>query len=188
MRSLIASSLVAIFLSASAVAQTDAQPGESFSLESATFGSNTTFATTQVYDKGECNGGNQSPELHWKGAPGDTKSFAVTMFDPDARGGAGWWHWLLYDIDAKTTSLATGAGDPMKAPAHGIGGKNSFGDDGYSGPCPPRDDKPHHYVFTVYALKVEHLGLPAGADAGAVKAALEANTLLSTTLQGQYER
>lgn len=188
MRSLLATSLVSMFLCASAPAQTDAQPGESFSLESATFGSNTTLATTQVYDKGDCNGGNQSPELHWKGAPGETKSFAVTMFDPDARDGAGWWHWLLYDVDAKTTSLAVGAGDPMKAAANGVSGKNSFGDAGYSGPCPPRDDKPHHYVFTIYALKVEHLGVPAGADAGTVKSALEANTLLSTTLQGQYER
>ncbi|HEX5124339.1 MAG TPA: YbhB/YbcL family Raf kinase inhibitor-like protein [Rhodanobacteraceae bacterium] len=188
MRSLIAASFVSILSSASAIAQTDAQPGESFTLESATFGSNTTLATTQIYNKGECNGGNQSPELHWKGAPGDTKSFAITMFDPDARGGAGWWHWLLYDIAPTTTTLAVGIGDPMKAPAVGISGNNSFGDSGYSGPCPPRDDKPHHYVFTIYALKVEHLGLPAGADAGAVKAALEANTLLSTTLQGQYER
>jgi Raf kinase inhibitor-like YbhB/YbcL family protein len=188
MRSLIASSLVSIFLCASAMAQTDAQPGESFTLESTTFGSNTTLATTQVYDKGGCNGGNQSPELHWKGAPGDTKSFAITMFDPDAHDGAGWWHWLVYDIDAKTTSLAVGAGNPVKSPVGSVSGKNSFGDDGYSGPCPPRDDKPHRYVFTIYALKVEHLGLAAGADSAAVKAALESNTLLSTTLQGQYER
>ena len=188
MRSLIASSLVSIFLCASATAQTDAQPGESFTLESTTFGSNTTLATTQVYNRGDCNGGNQSPELHWKGAPGDAKSFAITMFDPDAHDGAGWWHWLVYDIDAKTTSLAVGAGNPVKSPVGSISGKNSFGDDGYSGPCPPRDDKPHRYVFTIYALKVEHLGLAAGADSGAVKTALESNTLLSTTLQAQYER
>jgi len=110
------------------------------------------------------------------------------MFDPDAHDGAGWWHWLVYDIDAKTTSLTVGAGAPVKSPLGSVSGKNSFGDVGYSGPCPPRDDKPHRYVFTIYALKVEHLGLAAGADAGAVKAALESNTLLSTTLQGQYER
>ncbi len=88
----------------------------------------------------------------------------------------------------KTTSLAVGAGDPLKSPVGSFSGKNSFGENGYGGPCPPRDDKPHRYVFTIYALKVEHLGLPAGADAAAVKSALEANTVLSTTLQGQYER
>ena len=188
MRSLLVSSLASFLLAASAAAQTDAQTGESFSLESTTFGSNTTLALTQVYKGGDCNGGNLSPELHWKGAPSGTQSFAVTMFDPDARSGAGWWHWLLFDIDAKTTSLAVGAGDPSKAPAGSASGKNSFGEAGYGGPCPPRGDKAHRYVFTVYALKVERLGVPEGAAPEAVKTALEANTLLSTTLQGQYER
>lgn len=187
MRAFIAS-FASMFFLASAIAQTDAPPGESFVLESATFGSNTTLATTQVYNKSGCNGGNLSPELHWKGAPGAAKSFAVTMFDPDAGDGAGWWHWLVYDIDPKTTSLAVGAGDPLKSPAGSASGRNSFGDIGYSGPCPPRDDKPHRYVFTIYALKVEKLGLPASPDPAFVKAALESNTILSTTLQAQYGR
>ncbi|HEY6986061.1 MAG TPA: YbhB/YbcL family Raf kinase inhibitor-like protein [Rhodanobacteraceae bacterium] len=188
MRSLLVSSLVSAVFATSAAAQTDAQTGESFSLDSTTFGSNTTLALTQVYNQGDCHGGNLSPELHWKGAPAGTRSFAITMFDPDARSGAGWWHWLVFDIDAKTTSLAVGAGDPSKSPAGSASAKNSFGETGYGGPCPPRGDKAHRYVFTIYALKVEHLGVPSGADAAAVKSALEANTLLSTTLQGQYER
>jgi Raf kinase inhibitor-like YbhB/YbcL family protein len=188
MRPLMAASLVSLFLAADAAAQTDAQPGESFTLESTTFGSNTTLATTQVYNKKGCNGGNQSPELHWKGAPGDTKSFAVTMFDPDAGGGAGWWHWLVFDIDPKTTSLAVDAGEPNRSPAGSGVGRNSFGELGYGGPCPPRDSGPHRYVFTVYALKVDKLGLPANPDPAYVKAALESNTILSTTLQAQYER
>ena len=177
-----------ILFGASLHAQTDAQPGESFTLESTTFGSNTTLAETQIYDRGECHGGNQSPELHWKGAPAGTQSLAITMFDPDARNGAGWWHWLVFDIDPKTTSLDVGAGDPNKSPAGSASGKNSFGDVGYSGPCPPRDDKPHRYVFTIYALKVDRLGPKSGADPATVKTALERNTLLSTTLQGQYAR
>jgi Raf kinase inhibitor-like YbhB/YbcL family protein len=184
----ITASLVSIVFGSVAFAQTDAPPGESFVLESTTFGSNATLATTQVYNKAGCNGGNESPELHWKGAPADTKSLAITMFDPDAGGGAGWWHWLVYDIDAKTTSLAVGAGDPIRTPAGSASGRNSFGDIGYSGPCPPRDSGPHRYVFTIYALKVEKLGLPANPDPAFVKAALESNTILSTTLQAQYER
>ena len=188
MRTLLMSLCSSILFCALAGAQTDAQPGEAFTLESTTFGSNTTLAETQVYNRDDCHGGNLSPELHWKGAPADTKSFAVTMFDPDARNGGGWWHWLVFDIDPKTTSLSVGAGDALKSPAGSVSGTNSFGDLGYSGPCPPRDDKPHRYVFTIYALKVEHLGPAAGANAAAVKAALEASTLLSTTLQGQYER
>ncbi|HKE48064.1 MAG TPA: YbhB/YbcL family Raf kinase inhibitor-like protein [Rhodanobacteraceae bacterium] len=168
--------LLAVFASAGVRA-------DGFTLESASFGPNTTLATKHVYNKSECNGGNVSPELHWSGAPAGTKSFAVTMFDPDARGGVGWWHWLLFDIDAKTTSLEAGAGA-----AAGTSAKNDFGETGYGGPCPPRGDKPHHYVFTVYALGTEHLGVDANADAAAVKTALEANALLSTSLQALYGR
>jgi Raf kinase inhibitor-like YbhB/YbcL family protein len=163
---------------------------DGFTLESASFGSNATLSTKQVYDKGDCNGGNVSPELHWSGAPEGTKSFAVTLFDPDARGGAGWWHWLVFDINAKTTSLEPGAGEGVgsNAPPGSTSTKNDFGETGYGGPCPPPDDKPHRYVFTVYALGTERLGLGADAGVDAVKKALEANTLLSTSLQGQYGR
>jgi Raf kinase inhibitor-like YbhB/YbcL family protein len=179
---------LAVATSASAQVDGSSQSAEAFVLESATFGSNTTLATAQVYDKGECNGGNTSPELHWKGTPQGTQSFAITMFDPDARGGSGWWHWILFDIDPRTTSLESGTGDGTRNPAGSINGRNSFGDSGYSGPCPPRDDKPHRYVFTIYALKTAHLGLPAGATGAQVKSVLEANTIVATTLQGQYER
>jgi Raf kinase inhibitor-like YbhB/YbcL family protein len=172
-------------LSVSSLARADG-----FTLESASFGSNATLGTTQIYNRGDCHGGNVSPELHWSGAPAATKSFAVTLFDPDARGGSGWWHWLLFDINAKTIALPAGAGEGVgsNAPPGSSSAKNSFGDVGYSGPCPPRDDKPHRYVFTVYALNTEHLGVAPGADAETVKKALEANTLISTALQGQYGR
>jgi Raf kinase inhibitor-like YbhB/YbcL family protein len=163
---------------------------DGFTLESASFGPNATLGTTHIYNKMGCNGGNNSPELHWSGAPADTKSFAVTLFDPDARDGAGFWHWLVFDIDPKTTALEPGAGIGIGsvAPNGSISTKNNFGDVGYSGPCPPRDDKAHRYVFTVYALRTEHLGLNADADAEAVKKALETNSLLSASLQGQYGR
>jgi Raf kinase inhibitor-like YbhB/YbcL family protein len=157
---------------------------DGFTLESASFGSNTMLDTKYIYNEGECNGGNTSPELHWSGAPDEAKSFAVTMFDPDAGDGAGWWHWLLFDIDAKTTSLPAGAPEGFR----GVSGKNSFGETGYGGPCPPRNDKPHRYVFTVYALRTDKLGLEPGAGIDAVKKALEENTLLSVSLQATYER
>ncbi len=154
---------------------------DGFTLESASFGSNTTLGTVQVYNKGDCQGGNVSPELHWSGAPAGTKSFAVTLFDPDARDGAGWWHWLLFDIDAKTKSLPAGAGDAV-----GISGKNSFGDLGYSGPCPPRDDKPHRYVFTVYALDIDRLPIEGRFTGAQVLDAIQGHVLGYASYTGTY--
>lgn len=170
-------------LSASAFAYADG-----FTLESASFGPNTTLANKFVYDQGKCKGDNTSPELHWSGAPEDTKSFAVTLFDPDAQNGAGFWHWMLFDIDAKTTSLEPGAGEAVgsNVPPGSVTTKNQFGNVGYSGPCPPIGDKAHRYVFTVYALRVEKLGLGPDATPAMVKKALEDTTILSTSVQGLY--
>lgn len=97
----------------------------------------------QVYS---CDGKNISPHLSWTGAPAQTKSFALTVFDPDARAGAGFWHWVVYNIGTDVSSLAVDV--------HGVGveGTNGTGKTGYVGPCPPPGDKPHHYVFTLYAL------------------------------------
>ena len=99
-----------------------------------------------------CGGDNKSPQLSWSGAPEGTKSFAITCFDPDAPTGAGYWHWVAFDIPASVTSLDEGAGTGDIG-----GGRNGFTDYGFSnygGPCPPKGDGDHHYVFTVYALDV----------------------------------
>jgi Raf kinase inhibitor-like YbhB/YbcL family protein len=100
-----------------------------------------------------CDDAGVSPQLRWSGAPATTKSFAVTLFDPDAPTGSGWWHWTAWDLPAGTTSLATGA----TLPAPAVSGTNDFGTTGYSGPCPPTGDITHHYVFTVFALDVASL-------------------------------
>jgi len=110
------------------------------------------------YDGYGCTGKNVSPELHWSGAPDGTKSFALTVFDPDANKGKGWWHWVVYGIDPGTHSFAAGA-----APA-GVEGKTDFGTSGWGGPCPPPGDPPHHYVFTLYALDKTVDGTLTGPD------------------------
>jgi hypothetical protein len=103
-----------------------------------------------------CGGKNTSPQLSWRGAPKETKSFAITCFDPDAPTGSGYWHWLVYDIAPSTTSLDEGAGG-SSLPGGAHMATNDFGSSRYAGPCPPKGDAPHRYIFTVYALDVPKL-------------------------------
>jgi Raf kinase inhibitor-like YbhB/YbcL family protein len=114
-----------------------------------------------------CTGGNVSPELHWSGAPAGTKSFAVTLYDPDAPTGSGFWHWVAFDIPADVDGLKAGAGDPDKklAPAGMAMGRNDFGAAGYGGPCPPMGSGVHHYEIVVHALRVGKLPEGAGTTA-----------------------
>lgn len=110
-----------------------------------------------------CSGGNVSPALRWSGAPAGTRSFVVTLYDPDAPTGSGWWHWVVANLPADTDHLQAGAGNPggaLPAGARSIAGDN--GEPGYLGSCPPPGPA-HRYVFTVHALKVEQLDLPARA-------------------------
>jgi len=110
-----------------------------------------------------CTGGNLSPELVWKNPPAGTKSFSIQMFDPDAPTGSGFWHWAVYNLPSSTTSLPQGAGNDLsKLPSPAFGGNTDFADTGatggngnYGGPCPPVGDKPHKYIFTIYALAVD---------------------------------
>lgn len=108
-------------------------------------------------------GGDISPALLWSGAPSTTKSFAVTMFDPDAHGG--WWHWLVVNIPPGTTALAQGAGSgKTELPPGALEAANSNGVNAYSGPCPPAGSGTHHYEITLWALDSAKAGIDAGGD------------------------
>lgn len=132
-------------------------------------------------------GGNVSPALIWSAAPAGTRGFALTLFDPDARGGAGWWHWAVYDIPANARGLPAGAGAGAGLPAGAAQAKTSFGTAVYGGACPPPGPA-HHYVFTVYALKRARLDLPPGADAAAVARAAQAAALAEARLTATFGR
>ena len=132
---------------------------QSMSLKSDEVSDGSTIKDTQVANVFGCKGGNISPSLSWSGAPSDTKSFALTVYDPDAPTGSGFWHWVVFNIPASTMSIPKDAGNVKKKlmPKGAIQSRTDFGTDGYGGPCPPPGDKPHHYIFTVYAVDEDKL-------------------------------
>lgn len=143
----------------------------------------------QVLNGFGCKGGNLSPALQWQGIPEGTKSLAVTMYDPDAPTGSGWWHWVVFNIPADVSSLAKGAGsDAKKLPTGSIQSRTDFGKPGYGGPCPPQGDDPHRYRITVYALKADKLPLDEDAPAAMVGFYLHQNLLSKTVLSAHYSR
>ena len=137
-----------------------------------------------------CKGRNISPALAWSGAPAGTKSFAITMFDPDAPTGSGWWHWTVFNIPPTVHRLPQGAGDAgAKSLPQGAGeGRTDFGFSHYGGPCPPAGDPAHHYHITVYAVKVAKLPLDANSSGATVGFNLHFNTLAKAQIVGTYGR
>jgi hypothetical protein len=137
-----------------------------------------------------CSGENRSPALKWSGAPEGTKSYAFTVYDPDAPTGSGFWHWFVVNIPGNVTELAANAG--------AIGGANlpkgakhvriDYGIHGFGGPCPPQGDPPHRYIFTVHALKVERLDIPDDATAAVAGFMVNANSLGKASFTAKYGR
>ena len=161
-----------------------------FSLTSPQIRDSGRIADEQVFNSFGCQGANISPALQWKGAPAGTKSFALTVYDPDAPTGSGWWHWVVFNIPASVSALAKGAGDPQAAlaPTGSIQSRTDFGKPGYGGPCPPAGDKPHRYQITLYALKTDKLLLDENAPAAMVGFYLHQNLLQKTVLKAHYGR
>lgn len=144
---------------------------------------------TQEFSGFGCNGQNISPELHWADAPKGTKSFAVTVYDPDAPTGSGWWHWVVFNLPSSVTSLPADFGNTSKK--HSISGLQSmtdFGKTGFGGACPPKGDKAHRYYFTVHALDVERLDLDEKAPAAQVGYMINAHSIGKATLVSYYGR
>lgn len=136
-----------------------------------------------------CDGKNISPALEWEGAPEGTKSFALTVIDPDApHAENGWRHWTLVNIPASTTSLPENASKKGLLPGNALEIENDFEELHYGGPCPPQGDRPHRYVFTVYALNTDNLNLNEHSDRTSVETLIERNAIGKATFTVRYGR
>jgi Raf kinase inhibitor-like YbhB/YbcL family protein len=154
---------------------------------STTFQPDASLPTSMEFDG--CGGRNQSPQLTWSNFPPTTKSFVVTLFDPDAPTGTGFWHWVVFDVPASVTSLPTGAGSNGSPAARAKSGYTDFAFSHYGGPCPPNGDPAHHYIFTVYALDVPALeGVGPRSTAATVMFSLRGHLLAQGSLEGRFKR
>ncbi|TWX46994.1 YbhB/YbcL family Raf kinase inhibitor-like protein [Colwellia hornerae] len=135
-----------------------------------------------------CSGGDLSPHLKWSDAPKGTKSFAITAYDPDAPSGSGWWHWQIVNIPLTVMEIPTGAGHKNSAPAGSIQIQNDFGSRAFGGACPPKGHGVHHYSFTIHALSVEKLELPANASGALAGYMINLHTIESSTIESLYQR
>ncbi|WP_458461240.1 YbhB/YbcL family Raf kinase inhibitor-like protein [Paenibacillus sp.] len=163
----------------------------SFHMTSSDIPENNVLSAPQLSGKFGVEGGQDiSPELRWSGAPEGTKSYAVTVYDPDAPTGSGFWHWSVYNIPANVTALATGAGseDGSGLPNGAIQLKNDASFTGFIGAAPPVGDGPHRYFFIVHALDVEDIGITADATPAFLGFNMLTHTLGRAVIMATFER
>jgi len=161
-----------------------------FTLKSSDIAPNATLTQDHVFNGFGCSGKNISPALSWSGAPAGTQSYALTVYDPDAPTGSGWWHWVVINIPAATTSLAKGSGtaDGKLLPAGSQQVRTDFGAVGFGGACPPVGDKPHRYIFTLYALKTPKLDVATDSTAALAGFMIHGNMLSKASFTAYFGR
>jgi Raf kinase inhibitor-like YbhB/YbcL family protein len=145
------------------------------------------FSEKHVFNGFGCTGKNISPQLSWTDAPKETKSFAITAYDPDAPTGSGWWHWVVFNIPTSVTSIAEGI-KPSKWPEGVIQSNTDFGKPGFGGACPPKGDEKHRYIFKVFALNADKLPLNSGVTAATVGFYINNHKIDEAQIKGYYKR
>ncbi|MFE3172079.1 YbhB/YbcL family Raf kinase inhibitor-like protein [Amycolatopsis sp. NPDC059090] len=161
----------------------------SFTLRSTDIADGETLAQPQLSGIFGAGGEDRSPQLAWEGFPEGTRSFAVTVYDPDAPTASGFWHWAVFNLPASVTSLEGGAGDAAGSglPSGAVTLKGDGGVKQYLGAAPPPGHGPHRYFFVVHALDVETLEIPEDATPAFLGFNLFGHTLGRATLVPVYE-
>ncbi|WP_143324775.1 YbhB/YbcL family Raf kinase inhibitor-like protein [Rappaport israeli] len=147
-----------------------------------------TLPNTHVYNQNGYNGANRSPALSWHNAPENTQSFALSIYDPDAPTGSGFWHWYLINLPANCHSLPENAGNPEapNLPDSARQMRNDLSEYGFVGAFPPKGDKPHRYIITVYALDIPKLELPDNATTAFAGFNVLSHTIAQASLSAYY--
>ncbi|MCL4420250.1 MAG: YbhB/YbcL family Raf kinase inhibitor-like protein [Candidatus Thermoplasmatota archaeon] len=132
-----------------------------------------------------CEGEDISPQIKWEDEPASTKSYILTVEDPDAPGGT-FIHWVMYNIPPTIKEIPENIPKTEATPQGFTQGKNSFGKIGYNGPCPPKRSK-HRYFFFLYATLVTEK-LPPGLARSDLEKIIEDKTIKRVTFMGQFGR
>ncbi len=167
-----------------------AVPASAFEISSPAVGSDGTIPDKYTANAFGCSGDNVSLPLEWKDVPAGAASLALTIYDPDAPTGSGFWHWEVANLPPTTTSLPENAGVAGNAnlPAGAVQSRNDAGTSAYFGPCPPQGDAPHHYVITIFAVKADKLAVDENASGAVVGFNLHFNTLDKASVTYTYGR
>ncbi len=158
-----------------------------FSLSSPDMRGGGVLPAAQVANTFGCSGKNLSPALQWSNVPEGTKSFAVSLYDPDAPTGSGFWHWVMFNIPADVTALSAGISPESGAPEGAIQRRADAGDPGVLGACPP-EGQTHSYVFTVTALDTDKLDLDSSASGALIGFMTNAHALAKASISVRYGR
>ena len=161
------------------------------SISSPDFKDGEVIGEKNIFNGFGCKGGNISPQIHISDVPKEAKSLAMTMYDPDAPTGSGWWHWIVYNMPTRTRNIF--ASDQKMSAVATFGkdaafGKNDFGTFEYGGPCPPVGHGKHRYILTVYALGVDKLSLPKDASGAMIGYNINASMLEKASITAYYQR
>jgi Raf kinase inhibitor-like YbhB/YbcL family protein len=160
----------------------------SFQLTSASITDGQPLATAQISDIMGAGGEDISPQLSWSRFPEETRSFSVTVYDPDAPTLSGFWHWAVANIPADVTELPDGVGDGRELPGGALTLRNDAGMRRYVGAAPPPGHGPHRYYVTVHAVDVDKLDLPEDATPAFLGFNLFQHAIARAVLYGTYEQ
>ncbi|MFI5607549.1 YbhB/YbcL family Raf kinase inhibitor-like protein [Amycolatopsis sp. NPDC051903] len=161
----------------------------SFTLRSNDIAEGETLATPHLSGIFGAGGEDRSPQLGWEGFPEGTRSFAVTVYDPDAPTASGFWHWAVFNIPASVTELAANAGDASGSglPEGAVTLKGDGGVKQFLGAAPPPGHGPHRYYFVVHALDVDSLDVSGDATPAFLGFTMFGHTLARATITAIYE-